>query len=815
MKRLFLGPPGCLAGDTVVQYRRGIRNSGRDITLRRLYQDFNGLSRDGDKRGRGWQDGHTTFLHSLMPDGRVTYNAITAVVDSGEKPVVLARFDDGSNLRLTDDHEVCIGGEEFVAIGLLKPGQTVIARGSMKPLPRNRRPLSARPDRVIVNTKYHPRGGYKAVKYQPSDGGPPTVHEYTRVARSVLVFEAARNGLDYDEFARLLNTDPGVGERLWFVPTGHEIHHENEIANDDRLSNLVMMTTVEHSRHHAHGKFKGVDYTREVRLVSVTPDGVAHTYDVVMAEPARNFVANGIVVHNCGKTTKLLHEIEVLCNEGYHLHQIGFVSFTRRAIGEARERGAKVFGCEPDQIPWFRTLHSSFAAACSMRNWMKSADYKQFGLEHHYSLGNQSAFDIEDGCDEIAVVEKGVKTKADALMAADEYRRARDCTFDEAALKCRVSVRDLRNFSDEYRRFKGRVGKADFTDILEEAARRGVRLPVEVLIVDEAQDLNPLQIKAILPTIAAAREVIVAGDDDQAIFTFQGSSPEWLMQLARSSDWHTEVLSQSWRVPRLVHGVAQSIIGRNFQRVPKVYAPRPADGSVVSNIDAISEVMEESPNIAFLARSRAGTYAVAEELFKRKRVAFQVLRGMGPNPLGQHKAIAAVTTAHALMVGAPVLREELVALLSFIPSREKLELLPWGAKSKVEGYEHSIIQPVEYAALGLAKIQAHAREHGHCAVLLKLAEDWREWFAAMWKLYGKIPAPTAVLSTIHSVKGAEWPEVIVSPILPWPAEQNLKDHDEREAENRVAYVAVTRARERLYVARPTGRYNYPYPGPGR
>jgi len=43
---------------------------------------------------------------------------------------------------------------------------------------------------------------------------------------------------------------------------------------------------------------------KEDRVVSVRDDGVAHVYDIVMADPYRNFVAGGVVVHNCGKTVQ-------------------------------------------------------------------------------------------------------------------------------------------------------------------------------------------------------------------------------------------------------------------------------------------------------------------------------------------------------------------------------------------------------------------------------------------------------------------------------------------------------------------------------
>lgn len=48
---------------------------------------------------------------------------------------------------------------------------------------------------------------------------------------------------------------------------------------------------------------------RGERVVSVVPDGHARVFDIVMDDPHRNFVANGIVVHNCGKTIQALMAI--------------------------------------------------------------------------------------------------------------------------------------------------------------------------------------------------------------------------------------------------------------------------------------------------------------------------------------------------------------------------------------------------------------------------------------------------------------------------------------------------------------------------
>ena len=59
-----------------------------------------------------------------------------------------------------------------------------------------------------------------------------------------------------------------------------------------------------------------------------------------------------------GKTTTLLKLLEEKIAEGYRPDKIGFFSFTRRAIKEARSRVIKKFNLSEDDLEYFRTIHS-------------------------------------------------------------------------------------------------------------------------------------------------------------------------------------------------------------------------------------------------------------------------------------------------------------------------------------------------------------------------------------------------------------------------------------------------------------------------
>jgi DNA helicase-2/ATP-dependent DNA helicase PcrA len=71
-------------------------------------------------------------------------------------------------------------------------------------------------------------------------------------------------------------------------------------------------------------------------------------------------------------------------------------------------------------------------------------------------------------------------------------------------------------------------------------------------------------------------------------------------------------------------------------------------------------------------------------------------------------------------------------------------------------------------------------------------------------------ADAVVLMTIHSAKGLEFPVVFLAGMEDgiFPSQQNLGEPDEMSEERRLAYVAITRAKEKLYVTYAKNRTMY-------
>ena len=97
----------------------------------------------------------------------------------------------------------------------------------------------------------------------------------------------------------------------------------------------------------------------------------------------------------------------------------------------------------------------------------------------------------------------------------------------------------------------------------------GERGRVRYLLVDDAQHLDPLQYRLLARLGFAAKEFVLAGDPDQAVFSFRGADPRLLGDT--QPDGGTIVLRTSHRMAPAVH----QAVARLAARLPGVAPQRP------------------------------------------------------------------------------------------------------------------------------------------------------------------------------------------------------------------------------------------------
>ena len=79
---------------------------------------------------------------------------------------------------------------------------------------------------------------------------------------------------------------------------------------------------------------------------------------------------------------------------------------------------------------------------------------------------------------------------------------------------------------DTYEHYK-KDSFIDFTDMIERAIDEVDFPPLEVLILDEAQDFTPLQWSVIYKMVDKVKRIYLAGDDDQGIYKWNGADPKY------------------------------------------------------------------------------------------------------------------------------------------------------------------------------------------------------------------------------------------------------------------------------------------------
>lgn len=324
--RLLVGPPACIAGCSHVRFV--IRNEDGELRnkkggpIERLYKRFHGKKQT--TKGPQWKPGGEFFIQSMTDEGVIRLNKIKDVVYSGKKEVYRITTRSGKSLEATLDHQfrtkkgfkrlsaITVGDKVYVNSGRVK------STGESNP--------TTRPE---ITVKYHPNGRIKVVNGCT----------YYRVRKSRAALEAYQNGMRLKKYTRFLNTEtPEVIDKLWTIPEGYHVHHLDEDLTNDHPGNLVLISPQDHGLLHMEESCKHIQIYAELDVVvDVRRVGRKKTYDIVCSDPYRNFVAEGFVVHNSGKT-EIVRAVGAMVGPDSILHLDGTLTSQAGAIKDITER---------------------------------------------------------------------------------------------------------------------------------------------------------------------------------------------------------------------------------------------------------------------------------------------------------------------------------------------------------------------------------------------------------------------------------------------------------------------------------------------
>lgn len=351
-------------------------------------------------------------------------------------------------------------------------------------------------------------------------------------------------------------------------------------------------------------------------------------------------------------------------------------------------------------------------------------------------------------------------------------------------------------------------GIQDFTGWLEAELITPSLPPQEVVFADEAQDHTPLQL-AVLRSWRT-RNLVLVGDDDQALYEWSGAVPEDFF-LPRLPDEQERVLGASFRVPRQVHALAQRIIYQVSRRREKAYAPRDEEGYVRREPTSILSI--QNGDLPDGVEHGEGTAMILTTCRYMLKPVVATLRERG---IPFHNPYSQSADLNPLRHSLPVLKGFLQGGWSWGQVAEWAALLAEGTafrkreKAKLLAYakEHPD-DPATYERLSEAFLpEALSLLMGRNLALFaqprRVMSVGANWDYAIRVCQKVEVEPRVILGTVHSVKGGEADHVHIYPDLSPAGFADYSTRQGRDRINRLAYVAVTRARRGVTLHLPDG-----------
>ena len=346
-----------------------------------------------------------------------------------------------------------------------------------------------------------------------------------------------------------------------------------------------------------------------------------------------------------GKTTALLDRVEQLLadNDDVDVRDVLVVSYTRAAAAEIRERLAERLDTTPRALRGnVCTMH---AKAYDLLNLSrgdvvgesdKEEFCEQFGIEfedEYEGSRRRSARSTTLGNKVIATSQWLQRTRRDV---SDWY----DVPFkwDEEEVRLPPEIDDNAQTGNKYtptwpsdddrldipeairawRSYKGDNGLIGFADMLKRVKQRSLLPSVDYLVIDEFQDITTLQYDVYAEWRPHMKRVLIAGDDDQVVYAWQGADPDLLLEEGVDED---VILPNSYRLPSRILNVVNREVSHIEKRQQKDLEPRKEGGTV----EAV-----EHPSMLDLVRNVRGTIEETDDdtsmiLFRARYQMFQFM----------------------------------------------------------------------------------------------------------------------------------------------------------------------------------------------
>ncbi|RNE48728.1 ATP-dependent DNA helicase UvrD2 [Corynebacterium alimapuense] len=513
-----------------------------------------------------------------------------------------------------------------------------------------------------------------------------------------------------------------------------------------------------------------------------------------------------------GKTRTITYRIAHLIDRGLiSPNRVLAVTFTSRAAGEMRHR-LSLMGVGGVQA---RTFHAAARRQLAYFWPQVAGDLPWKLVDNKFPLVGRAArgIGIESSKENVRDLLGEIEWAKASLISPDEYP-------GRMALSARTPPVAAEKVAEVYRRYEAAKTTQDgmlldFDDLLLHVAGALEKAPgvaeefreqYRTFVVDEYQDVTPLQQRVLNAWLGDRDDLTVVGDANQTIYSFTGATPNFLLDFSRTYD-HAVVtkLQRDYRSTPQVTDLANTVIAQAAGRVAgtrlELQGMRPAGPPPVFETydDEPTEAREIAGKILSLIDNGtpASEIAVLYRINAQSQVFEQALADAG--------IIYQVRGGEGFFNRAEI--RQAVSELVRVAQRTDLPDAPVA------------VTKAALAPLGLTPTEpegAQARERWQSLVaLVELVEelvratpdlDMPGLLQALKQRADSKHPPTVegvTLASLHAAKGLEWDAVflvgLVENTLPISHAIKAGDHQVEE-ERRLFYVGVTRARQYLHLS---------------
>jgi len=562
-----------------------------------------------------------------------------------------------------------------------------------------------------------------------------------------------------------------------------------------------------------------------------------------------------------GKTKTISHRMAHLMASGVPARQLLGITFTNKAASEMRER---VRVLVPNGAPLLTTFHS-FGVR------MLREFHQEAGVPTNFSIWDRddSIKALKSILEGLGLSSISPRSALSAIsrekgkgISASEY-------IEQAA---NFRARHLAQAWERYEKTLAEERALDFDDLLLATKNLLVRSPKTLallqdryryLTIDEYQDTNGVQMDIARLLAGEKKNICAVGDVDQNIYSWRGADITHLLAFEETfPGTRTILLEQNYRSTRTILAVANSIIEKNVRRKPKKLFTENETGEPIVLYPAQNEIDEawfvaeharrliesgtRASNIAVLYRENFQSRGLEEaflhldvpyrvlgtRFFERKEVKdlLSYLRA-ALNPESKNDLRRIITTpprgigratlekiftgfeadlGAAMRVKVSKFKETLESIrksIDILPASEAVrfafEISGMEAMfQKKSAEEHERLENIQELVNFATRYDSLAPAQG----IAQLLEE-----AALQSDQDELDQEVAAVSlmTVHASKGLEFDAVFITGL-----EQGLfpssygDDTRDPEEERRLFYVALTRARKRLYISFARERMKY-------